>query len=276
MDAVVPAHEKDFPVLRQCVAGLLRWVEPVQRVIVVSRQPFPTDDPRVVWVAEPAGGGPLPSLAEARAHVAEHGPQATERVGWVYQQLLKLGADSVIPDLSASYLVVDSDVVFLRRVTFAGDARFVYSRSPDDHEPYIAAYRRLLGADPPIDFACTAHHLHLDRALLGELKAVIEQRHGKPWPLAYLDAVDWAEPSSINEQDTYAQWVIGAHPDLARHRQLAWRESETVPGVLGRSALGLDYDFVACHAYRRRSRIQRATTLAVRLRGELRQLRSRA
>lgn len=274
MDAVIPAHEKDFALLRNCIAGLLRWVEPIERVFVVSRAPFATDDARVLWTPEPAGGAALPSLDEARAHVAAgHGDAATARVGWVYQQLLKLGAGDLVADLSDQYLIVDADVVFLRRVTFDADARFMYCRSADDHEPYVAAYRRLLGADPPVDFACTAHHLHVDRALLGEMTAEIEARHGRPWPLAYLDAVDWGEPSSINEQDTYAQWVLGTHRDVTRHRQLVWRESETVPTLVGRAALGLDYDYVACHAYRRRSRRERATTFAIRLRGELRQRR---
>lgn len=273
MDAVVPAHEKDFPLLRHCVAAILRWVDPVERVFVISRTPFQAADPRVIWVAEPRGGAKLPSFDEARRHVAAHGDVATSRVGWVYQQLLKLGADELIPGLSPQYLVVDSDVVFLRRVRFDLGPRLLYCRSTDSHTPYVAAYERLLGEAPAVDFACTAHHLHVDRALLAGMTGVIEAVHGSPWPLAYLDAVDWNEPSSINEQDTYCQWVLGAHPDAAMNRQLVWKESETVPTLIGRSALGLDYDYVACHAYRRRSRRERAMTFAVRLRGELRHQR---
>ena len=47
------------------------------------------------------------------------------RTKWVYQQFLKLYAFKVIPELSDSYVLVDSDTIFLRDIPFDSDKFFL-------------------------------------------------------------------------------------------------------------------------------------------------------
>lgn len=270
VDVVIPAHEKDFPVLRLAVRGVLRHVTPVRHVHVVSTERFDWPGDRVRWVDE-RSIATLPSLAEVRSRWVEEQPETASRAPWVFQQLLKLGAPGYIDDLTASYLVIDSDVVFLRPVSFdpALLGRFPYSRAFEYHEPYREAFERLVGSPPPTGASLTAHHMLYDRKLLTELQRELEERHSKPWHEAFVDAVDKREPSSISEMDIYGWWVLTRHPELASLRQLLWRDVRVVPRALGRAIWSIDYDFVAAHAYARQARLPRLATIARRAAAEL-------
>ncbi len=267
LDVVIPAHHKDFDTLEACVRSVVRHVGGLRSVWVVSDRRFESSLAAIEWVPEPPGEV-LPSIGRIREQWARHDPAMAGRAGWVYQQLLKLGAAHYIDGLSERYLAIDSDLVFLRGVSFDG-ARFPYSRSTEYHPPYLDAYRRLLGESPRGDESYTAHHMVYDRGLLTEMFTQIEKLHGVPWAQAYVDAVDVSQASSINEQDTYAHWVRSHHPEAAEHRQLKWRDSNFVPGLFARAALSLDYDFVAAHAYRRETKFARAKHVAARIRDEL-------
>jgi hypothetical protein len=270
IDIVIPAHEKDFPVLRATVRAVLRHVSPVRRVHVVSATRFETRDARVRWVDERLPRD-LPSLAELRTQWSAEHPATADRAPWVFQQLLKLGAGSYVADLTPSYLVVDSDVLFLRPVSFDPEVvgRFPYSFAFEYHPPYREAFARLVGEAPPTGASLTAHHMLYDSAMLAELQAELEQRHGMPWHTAYLRAVDRAESSSISEMDVYGWWVLARHPELAVLRQLHWRDVRVVPRALGRALWSVDYDFVAAHAWARQARLPRAAAIARRSVAEL-------
>lgn len=248
--------------------SVVRHVDDLRRVWVVADRRFSSRHPQVEWVAEPSGSI-LPSIAQIRERWARHHPENAGRASWAYQQLLKLGAANYIDGLSERYLAIDSDLIFLRRVTFAG-ARFPYSRSTEYHRPYQEAYRRLLGEEPRGDESYTAHHMLYDQGFLAQMFGQIERLHDERWAEAYVGAIDFSQASSINEQDTYAHWVRTHHPDDAEHRQLRWRDSNFVPGLLARAALSLDYDFVAAHAYRRETKLQRALHVTARVRDEIR------
>jgi hypothetical protein len=270
VDVVIPAHEKDFPVLKMAVRAALRHVTPIRRLHVVSAQRFDYPGDRVRWIQEPELPA-LPALPDVRERWAQADPETASRAPWVYQQLLKLGAGSYIDDLTPSYLVIDADVIFLRPVSFDPDAvgRFPYSRAFEYHPPYREAYARLLGSTASTGFSLTAHHMLYDRALMAELHGELEQRHGVPWYWAYVDAVDKQEASSISEMDIYGWWMLDRHPEHGNARQLNWRDVRIPPGILGRAALAPDFDFVAAHAWYRQSRLERYRTAPLRVAAEL-------
>jgi hypothetical protein len=270
VDIVIPAHEKDFGVLRHAVRGVLRHVRPVGHVYVVSERPFTWLQGPVSWVPESAAVG-VPSLEQVQARWSSAGSDVS-RAAWLYQQLLKLAAPSYIEGLSPSYLHIDADVIFLRGVSFAAAApiRMLYSHAFEYHESYRESYGRLFGEAPAVGFSLTGHHMLYNQDLLFELKTDIEQRNRKPWHDAYLDAVDYQEDSSISEMDVYGWWVLARHPELARHRQLVWRDTHVVPGPLGRAMLARDCHFVAAHAWMRQRRVPRAAAAALQLARELR------
>jgi Family of unknown function (DUF6492) len=271
VDVVIPAHPKDFPLLRHCVRGVLRNIVPLRQVIIVSSDRYTARDHRVKWVPEPESGqGGLPSLREIESDWASRSFEATPRAAWIYQQLLKLGAGTYIESLSNRYLVVDADVIFLRRVSFAEEeGRFPYSRAKEYNPPYHDAYRRLTGEEPASRESFVAHHMLFEGELLSEFFSSIEEVSGEPWYWAYVHAADPSQYSAISEYETYGLWMLSHHREMMRYRQLAWRDASIAPTALGRAHLGLDYDFVAVHAYMRAPRRRRVRDLGLRLAREI-------
>ena len=179
VDVVIPAHPKDFAVLTRCVRSVLRWLEPVGRVHIVSTEPFVTKDPRVAWVPESSATS-LPTAAQLRERLTRHGPAAAARAAWIYQQILKLGVPEYVPDISAAYMLVDADVIWLRpwRIVVDDRIRFPFTHATEYHLPYRDAYYRLFGVQPQAPFSLTAHQMVYDQDLLAQMKLAIEARHG--------------------------------------------------------------------------------------------------
>jgi hypothetical protein len=273
IDVVIPAHPKDFAVLRHGLRALLRHVRPIRRVIIVAPQRFEARDARVQWIADPPSDV-LPGPRALGSRWTAGSPAAARR-GWLYQQLLKLGAGTYIADLTDTFLVLDADVVFLRPVTFdlPPGKRMRYSLSAEHVPAYADAYERLVGRRPPTDRSLTAHHMVADRVLLAEMTAELQRRAGVPWYDAFVDAVDPSMPSSICEQSTYGWWVLERHPELAEHRQLEWHDVRGAPNLVERARLAPDFDFVAAHAWKHEPRLRRASGGALRLAAELWALR---
>jgi hypothetical protein len=113
-----------------------------------------------------------------------------------------------------------------------------------------------LGRAPSTDFSFVAHHMLFDRTLLGGLLREIARVNGRPWHEAFVNCLDPRQASSISEWDTYGWWVMETCPEAARNRQLAWRDSSIVPGIAGRALMRADYDFIAVHAWARKSRLR--------------------
>ena len=65
------------------------------------------------------------------------------RNGWYLQQLLKLYAGSVIPDIMEKYLIIDSDTYFLKPTTFVHQGKCLYAFGSENHRPYFNHMARL-------------------------------------------------------------------------------------------------------------------------------------
>ena len=146
IDVVIPTCSKDLEVLNLCIRGVKANCKNVRRIIVVSPEHV-TDEAE--WFDE----NHYPFSKQEVAFYLNHMNQAAAdkflresgRVGWYYQQLLKLYAAYVIPGISSNVLIVDSDTVFLRPVEFISpEGGGYFATSGEYHQPYFAHAARLL------------------------------------------------------------------------------------------------------------------------------------
>jgi hypothetical protein len=251
LDVVIPAHPKDVDTLDVAVGCILRNLPETRTIHVVSGFDWNHESDKVRRVPEP-GEDILPGVETIRRRWESAHPPLAGRAGWLYQQLLGLGAGGYIDGLLPSYLCIDADTFFLRPVRFLFEGiRFVYCDSPQLARPeYAAAHRRFTGEDQlPRSF--TAHHMLFDRDLLAELFEQVERLHGKPWHEAILDSADFRVGSCFNDWDTYASWVLTHHPEASMNRPLEWADVRYIPHRLARRRLSRKLDFVSAHAYMR-------------------------
>jgi hypothetical protein len=127
--------------------------------------------------------------------------------------LLKLSGEKFVTN--QKYVIVDSDTLLLTAHNFIRDGKGVFYESREWNNPYFTTFHNLFGYEAPHPLSLTSHMMLFDTALLKEMKSEIENRHKKPWDQVYIDICNKTVSSGISDYDTYAQWVIHNHPELA-------------------------------------------------------------
>lgn len=180
-----------------------------------------------------------------------------KRNGWYLQQLLKLYAGFVIPDIMDKYLVIDSDTFFLKPTTFISDEKPLYNYGTENHKPY---FQHMVKLDKNLirqkDISGICHHMMFEKKYLIELFELIENNHNnisgittykKKFYDIFLENVDIKDrlESGASEYEIYFNYMIKYHYNDIIIRPLKW---ENV-GIL---LLNANLDYISCHCYLRR------------------------
>lgn len=254
IDVVIPCCGKDIQTLNQCIKSVKKYVQGVRRIIVVSPKRYVK---RAEWFDERKYPFTKESIAlqifgnrkEARHFV--HSPKS--RVGWIYQQLLKLYAAYVIPGLSSNVLVVDSDLIFLNAVSFLSPTRSgLYAYGREYHWPYFDHMGKLLPGLGKLfaNYSGIAHHMLFQAPVLDALFKDVETVHGKIFWQAFCDCIDekFIWHSCASEYEIYFNYLFTVSSQ-ALIRPLKWTNIDTLNEIPFYKRQG--YHYVACHAYLR-------------------------
>ena len=169
--------------------------------------------------------------------------------GWYLQQLLKLYAGFVIPDILSTYLVIDSDTFFLRPVTFINNNKCQYNYGHEYWNPYFEHIRQLL---PSLrkqypDKSGICHHMIFQTEYVKELMNLIESAHdNKPFWIIFLEKVDkkYYTHSGASEYELYFNFMIQYHSDKIELRPLKWMNVNTLD-------ISTPLDYISYHHYNR-------------------------
>ena len=148
------------------------------------------------------------------------------QAGWFYQQLLKLGCQEAIPELTDWTLVWDSDLIPFAAWPLLKDgvpASALLQHKSKGNPVIVAAWERWIRdhlevlpiADPVGTFI--PHHMWFYRPALQSLCDQLQSFSGRDWPLAIMDTV--ATHESFSEYWALASWMAARYPDqFAYHR----------------------------------------------------------
>ena len=107
IDVVIPCTEKDLATLNLCIEGIRKNCSNIRRIIVVSQKQYTQS---AEWFDEklfPFSKFDLALQIFGDAVQAQKFVQApNSRIGWIYQQLLKLYAPCIIPKISSNVLIL--------------------------------------------------------------------------------------------------------------------------------------------------------------------------
>lgn len=178
-----------------------------------------------------------------------HGKRA--RNGWYLQQLLKLYAGLVIPDILQKYLVIDCDTHFVKPTKFlTDDNKCIFTTGVEYHVPYFEHMKRL---HPSLikshNLSGISHHTFFDNELVQELIKLVEYYHTsneKPFWRIFLDETDHNhyDHSGASEYELYFTYVYIHHREKMDIRQLKWINHHEV-------VLNTDNDFISVHWFLR-------------------------
>ena len=221
IDVVIPAIAKDLRTLDLCIEGITANGSDVRKIYVVSPEKL-TD--KAEWVDEK-------SYPFTKYDVALHLCQMDEErakqflnekpnwVGWYYQQLLKLYAPFVIPDISSNVLILDSDTIFLKPVKFlTPKGAGLYNPGKLCVESYFVHARKMLPGFKRLNkkYAGICHHMLYQKPVLLDLFKKTEHYHKRPFWKAFCLSTNTNNlcTQGASEYEIYFNYVFARTPQV--------------------------------------------------------------
>lgn len=255
IDVVIPCDAKDQEILETCIEGIKSNCKQIRRVIVVSPEKLTDhaewfDEKKYPFDKFKISIHLLPKDVEVSQ---EFRSQANARTGWYYQQLLKLYAAFVIPDISPNILILDADSIFLNPITFMDfEGKGLYNTASENHLPYFVHAEKLIPGlkkqHPGV--SGITHHMLFQKCIVQDLFKVVEQAHGKEFWKAFCECVDRADVcySGASEYEIYFNFLFSKtkHAKMRRLKHLNAREVEQISTLKAQG-----YTYVSYHSYER-------------------------
>lgn len=253
VDVVIPCVAKDLETLEISIEGIRKNGKNLGRIIIISKEKL-TDS--VEWFDE----ANFPFTKEEMALEIFRGDEEKTqeylntpgmRIGWLYQQMLKLYATLVIPDISSNVLVMDADVIFLNPVEFTSPTGGPYfSVGREYMKEYFDHIDRLLPGIRRVhsQYSGIAHHMLLQRPIIEDLFDLISKQHKTDAWRAFCRCIDPQEifKSPFSEYETYFNFTL-LRTDQGAIRHLRWTDVFNLRTMehLRRSG----YSYIACHEW---------------------------
>ena len=248
IDVLIPYHDKDRNIIAMCVRGCAENIKNLGTIYVVSnKMNLQLDNIRLIDEKELFDGRLSKKYVESRW--ARENPNLADRAGWLFQQFIKMGCAYSLANLSDYYLVVDSDVVFLKPTRFLENNQTLLAKTDEFHQPYFDCYERLLAEPADRNCSWVAHHMLISKSIMLELLRNIEQRFGEKWYDAILDNIDYTQRSSFSEYEMYGHYLQNHHPKKLAARKLVCLQKlklRHIPMIILNRV-----DYVALHSYKR-------------------------
>lgn len=236
VDVIIPAHRKDLPTLPYCIKGAKKHIKNVGRVIVVSKEKL-TDEAE--WFDESKYPFKKKDIAKIAEKIGHYG------VGWYYQQLLKLYAPTVIPDISNNVLVLDSDTVWYRKVEFLNEEeQYLFNKSKEyknfGTDGFVVSSRKFVKKMLPeldlrilekegIKSSGVAHHMIFSREIMEDLFERVCKAHKKKhfWKI-FMDIASKKGYQSASEYELYFVFMLNFYRDKIVRRELKYKNTHDI------------------------------------------------
>lgn len=242
-DIVIPYHSKDQPILKWSVNGIRRHLDAGNIFVVAHRK----------CANEISANGAIFVDEESVVEGLSIHSHPSRRWGWYFQQILKLGmADHVT---SEYYIVIDSDTVFLRPVSFFKEGKPFYTYATEHFPPYFEVFEKMLGFSAHREYSFVSHHMVMNCELIREMRSRFKEF--QPWYLNIVKYVlpqkPWSCESQFSEYETYGHYLKKYHPQEVNMRHLKWSNSGDLPTQELIDRLAQESDYVSFQSYMRGS-----------------------
>lgn len=246
VDVVIPCHQRDAQWLDLVIEGARNCIQGVRRIITVSSVRY---SDKAEWFSEDKypftrfdiACELMGSEEKARDYLATPG----NRINWIIQQLYKLYALYVIPDIADNVFIIDADLIFLKSTAVvSAQGGPIFTEVDEYYPPYFDHMSQLLpglGRLNPIGSG-VAHHMIFQRDIMDRLFNEVEEYHGVPLWRAMCRCVDHKELflSCFSEYELYYTYALARTPK-ARTRKAKAMHLEKPINIEKYRAKGFDY-----------------------------------
>lgn len=274
-DIVITSIEKDKFILQHSIKSIKKYVKGFRRIIIVSNNKL-TDIEGVEWFDEKKY--PF-TKKDVYDNMVNFGVKRNRKCSYI-NQILKLYAHKVIPDLTENILLCDSDIIFIKDVTFMNENKPLYGNRVFDYDSILPYLNHTQILNEEFNFANTeenkelsknnkimsgvCHHMMYNKDIINELIFYIEQKHNCVFWKFYLNIAieNKYEPA---EFELYYNYVNKYHKDKIIIREIKWLERPAEGGKQNnvifnfdnifnndmKTALSQNCTYIAYHSYNR-------------------------
>ena len=175
------------------------------------------------------------------------------RNGWYLQQLLKLYAGIVIPNILDKYLVIDSDTFFLNPTTFIENGKCLYNYGDIMWDPYFVHMHKLVNFKNIDDKSGICHHMMFETKYVKELINMVETKHGDLFYNAFLKLATEINGSGASEYEIYFNYILKNHKDKITIRKLEWLDVKIFNITINTDCSVIPYDYMSYHWHMRKA-----------------------
>lgn len=253
-DIVIPVHKKDLAILEYCIEAAKTKLVGARRIITVSKERYTTN---AEWFPESA----FPfSLDEVRKYVGGS-------AGWYFQQLLKMYAPIIIPNIATNVMILDSDTVFFKKTKmFDDEGRPFFSLSKDKkicRQPFdIAVDNHIKKLWPQISrdklpqefqaYSGIAHNMMFNRDFMQELFKKVEQFDGSGDKFYTIFLKHSNHEHGASEYQIYFNFLTIFHRDQIVMRKLKYKNTADIN--IRKYRKRFKYHYCSFHSYLRHKR----------------------
>jgi len=232
-DIVIPLGPNEVSRIQSQIEHVRKFVQGFRRIFIVSYDPSLVIEGCTV-IREDSFPFTIQDIAK---YFAQHGGKSNRNT-WYFQQLLKLYAWVVIPDIMPHYLVIDADVFFLKPLSFfTEDGRPIFAIDKQYHPPYFQHMRRLQPTFKKMnEWSGIVHHMMFSVSYVKEIMQMVEDFHNKdavencvPFWQIFIECVKEhlnyspdAMESGASEYELYFHYMLQYHSDVLCIRKLFW------------------------------------------------------
>lgn len=171
------------------------------------------------------------------------------RSNWYLQQLIKLYAMFVIPDILSKILTIDADTYFLKPTSFLEDDKILLNYGVEFHKPYFEHMERLHPSLIKFDSKKSGivHHALLDKNILSDLFKMVEDYHdNKQFWIVFLECIEKNDSlvSGASEFEIYFNYCNLFHNDKIKIRYLNFNDIFD-----NKKEYNEDYDYFSKHKW---------------------------
>jgi len=172
------------------------------------------------------------------------------RTGWYLQQLLKLYAGIIIPNILDRYLVIDSDTYFMKETTFIERNKCLYNYGTEYHMPYFIHMKKLHPNFEKVfaNVSGICHHMIFETKIIKEIFEVVEKYKNDKFYNVFINNIDCNEMSGASEYEIYFNYIFRYHRGDVEIRQLNWVNSASLNN-------DKDYHYISRHWYLKKDAI---------------------
>jgi hypothetical protein len=284
-DIVISSCKKDQFVLQKAIQSIKEYIKDYRRIIVVSNEKL-TDIDGVEWFDEKLYPFSMKDIYDNMYNMLPE-EMRRRKVSYI-NQLIKLYAHKVIPNLLDNILIYDSDIIFIKETTLFEDDIPLYGNRIVNYyggyNKYLNHHKKLhnsfdfynkLKINQPLkkqNKFCSGicHHIIYNKDIINELINLIETTHKVVFWIYYLNIIyTRSKDSNLHLEpancELYYNYVNLFHPDKIKIRKITWLEraaqSKKKNNIIDNyenkfnnikiNALKSGHSYIAFHSYNR-------------------------